>query len=150
MKINGKPWRPIWIEDDGHAVGIIDQTRLPFAFQTARLETEAEAAHAISAMQVRGAPLIGATAAYGMALAMRADARDTNLAGAYGRLFDTRPTAINLKWALDDMRQRLRPLAPQDRAAAAYARAAEIVEEDVEINRRIGTHGLEEIGRAHV
>jgi methylthioribose-1-phosphate isomerase len=94
-------------------------------------------------MLVRGAPLIGATAVYGMALAMRADARDANLAGAYDRLLDTRPTAINLKWALDDMRQRLRPLRSEEREAAAYARAAEIVEEDVEINRRIGAHGLE-------
>jgi methylthioribose-1-phosphate isomerase len=90
-----------------------------------------------------GAPLIGATAAYGMALAMRADASDANLAGAYDRLHATRPTAINLRWALDLMRQRLAPLTPGDRVAAAYARAAGIVEEDVEINRRIGVHGLE-------
>jgi methylthioribose-1-phosphate isomerase len=143
MKVNGKPWRPIWLNDDGWSVGIIDQTRLPFAFETARLTTEAETAHAIKAMLVRGAPLIGATAAYGMALAMRADASDANLAGAYERLFETRPTAINLKWALDDMRRRLAPLTPAEREAAAYARAAGIVEEDVEINRRIGAHGLE-------
>ncbi len=94
MKVNGKPWRPIWLEDDGWSAGIIDQTRLPFAFETARLSSEAEAAHAIRAMLVRGAPLIGATAAYGLALAMRADASDANLAGACGRLFETRPTAI--------------------------------------------------------
>ncbi len=143
MKVNGKSWRPIWLEDDGRAVGIIDQTRLPFAFETARLTSESEVAHAIRAMLVRGAPLIGATAAYGMALAMRADASDANLAGAYGRLFETRPTAINLGWALDDMRRRLAPLEPPEREAAAYARAAEIVEQDVEINRRIGAHGLE-------
>jgi methylthioribose-1-phosphate isomerase len=143
MKVNGKPWRPIWLEDDGWSVGIIDQTRLPFAFETTRLTTEAEAAHAIKAMLVRGAPLIGATAGYGMALAMRADGSDTNLAGAYERLHATRPTAINLKWALDDMRQRLAPLKPEARAGAAYARAAAIVEEDVEINRRIGAHGLD-------
>ncbi len=143
MKVNGKPWRPIWLEDDGGSVGIINQTRLPFAFETASLTTEAEAAHAIKAMLVRGAPLIGATAGYGMALAMRADASDANLSGAYERLFETRPTAINLKWALDDMRQRLGPLKPCERVAAAYARVAEIVEEDVEINRRIGAHGLE-------
>ena len=143
MKVDGKPWRPIWLEADGSSAGIIDQTRLPFAFETAQLETEAEAAHAIKAMLVRGAPLIGATAAYGMALAMRADASDVNLEGAYGRLFETRPTAINLKWALDDMRRRLAPLEPVEREAAAYARAAQIVEEDVEINRRIGAHGLE-------
>jgi methylthioribose-1-phosphate isomerase len=94
-------------------------------------------------MLVRGAPLIGATAAYGMALAMHEDESDANLSGAYERLFETRPTAINLKWALDDLRQRLAPLKPGQRVAAAYGRAAEIVEEDVEINRQIGAHGLE-------
>ncbi|HUS56358.1 MAG TPA: S-methyl-5-thioribose-1-phosphate isomerase [Thermohalobaculum sp.] len=146
MKINGKPWRPIWLGDDGWSVGIIDQTRLPFAFETVQLKTEAEAARAIKAMLVRGAPLIGATAAYGMALAMRADGSDANLAGAYDRLHATRPTAINLKWALDLMRQRLARLESGQRVAAAYARAAEIVEEDVEINRRIGVYGLELIG----
>jgi methylthioribose-1-phosphate isomerase len=143
MKIDGKPWRPIWLDDDGWSVGIVDQTRLPFAFVSARLTTEAEAAHAIRVMLVRGAPLIGATAAYGVALAMRVDGSDANLAGAYDRLHATRPTAINLKWALDDMRQRLARLNPGERVAAAYARAAEIVEEDVEINRRIGVYGLE-------
>jgi len=146
MKINGTPWRPIWLAEDGWSVGIIDQTRLPFALVSARLTTEAEATHAIKAMLVRGAPLIGATAAYGMALAMRTDASDANLAGAYDRLHATRPTAINLKWALEDMRQRLAPLKSSERVAAAYARAADIVEEDVEINRRIGAHGLELIG----
>ncbi|MFQ5565512.1 MAG: s-methyl-5-thioribose-1-phosphate isomerase, partial [Paracoccaceae bacterium] len=143
MKVNGRRWRPIWLEDDGWGVGIIDQTRLPFAFETVRLESEADAAHAIRAMLVRGAPLIGATAAYAKALAMRADPSDANLAAACERLMETRPTAINLKWALDDMRRRLAPLAPAERAAAAYVRAAAIVEEDVEINRRIGVHGLE-------
>jgi methylthioribose-1-phosphate isomerase len=142
MRIDGKPWRPIWLADDGWSVGIIDQTRLPFAFETARLTDESGAAHAIRAMLVRGAPLIGATAAYGMALAMRADPSDANLGASYERLHATRPTAINLKWALDDMRRRLGPLKPEARAAAAYGRAAEIVEEDVEINRMIGVHGL--------
>ena len=142
MKVNDRHWRPIWLEDDGWSVGIIDQTRLPFAFETVRLTEMAGAAHAIRGMLVRGAPLIGATAAYGVALAMREDASDASLAAAYEWLFGTRPTAINLKWALDDMRQRLMALRPEERAEAAYARAAEIVEEDVEINRRIGEHGL--------
>ncbi|MEO1494125.1 MAG: S-methyl-5-thioribose-1-phosphate isomerase [Pseudomonadota bacterium] len=142
MRIDGKAWRPIWLADNGWAVEIIDQTRLPFEFATERLETEAAAARAIREMLVRGAPLIGATAAYGMALAMRADSSDANLGGAYERLFETRPTAINLKWALDDMIARLRPLAEAERAETAYRRAAEIVEEDVEINRSIGAHGL--------
>ena len=142
MRIGERHWRPIWLEEDGSTVGIIDQTKLPFAFETVRLTGMADAARAIRSMQVRGAPLIGATAAYGMALAMREDASDGNLAAAYEHLFGTRPTAINLKWALDDMRQRLLPLGPAERVKAAYARAADIVEEDVEINRRIGEHGL--------
>jgi methylthioribose-1-phosphate isomerase len=142
MRVDGKAWRPIWLEADGWRVGIIDQTRLPFEFVTVALETVDDAARAIRDMLVRGAPLIGATAAYGMALAMRADASDAGIEAAYARLHATRPTAINLKWALDDMGRALRPLPPRDRAAAAYRRAAEIVEEDVGINRRIGEHGL--------
>ena len=93
-------------------------------------------------MLVRGAPLIGATAAYGMALAMRADASDAALDQAYDTLIATRPTAINLKWALDEMRRVLRPLPPSERAAAAYARAAAIADEDIAINQAIGRHGL--------
>lgn len=142
MKIEGEAWRPIWLERDGTSVGIIDQTRLPFAFDTVQVRSEQAAGDAIRDMLVRGAPLIGATAAYGMALAMREDSSDENLDAAYARLLDTRPTAINLKWALDDMLQRLRPMAMAKRIAAAYRRAAEIVEEDVEINRQIGINGL--------
>jgi methylthioribose-1-phosphate isomerase len=143
MKVGATHYRPIWLAADGWRVEIIDQTRLPFAFDTARLASEADAARAIRDMAVRGAPLIGATAAYGIALAMREDPSDGNLAAARDRLNATRPTAINLRWALDDMQGRLAPLPVADRAAAAYARAAAIVEEDVEINRRIGLHGLE-------
>ncbi|MEM1161877.1 MAG: S-methyl-5-thioribose-1-phosphate isomerase [Pseudomonadota bacterium] len=146
MKVDGTAWRPIWAEPDGRtgafSIGIIDQTRLPFDFVTAPLATEADAARAIKDMQVRGAPLIGATAAYGMALAMAEDPSDLNLRAAYDRLQATRPTAINLKWALDDLTRVLRPAAPAARAATAFARAAEIVEEDVEQNRMIGVHGL--------
>ena len=93
-------------------------------------------------MLVRGAPLIGATAAYGVALAMRADGSDAALARAYDALIVTRPTAINLKWALDEMRRTLRPLPPPERPEAAYTRAAEIAEQDVAINQGIGQHGL--------
>jgi methylthioribose-1-phosphate isomerase len=143
MRIDGKAWRPIWLEDDGRRVGIIDQTRLPFEFVTVALETVEGAARAIRDMLVRGAPLIGATAAYGMALAMREEASDAAIDAAYARLHATRPTAINLKWALDDMRRTLRPLPQLQRVEAAFRRAAEIVEEDVEINRRIGEHGLD-------
>ena len=142
MRIDGEAWRPIWLGEDGRSVGIIDQTRLPFEFVTVTLATLDDVARAIGDMLVRGAPLIGATAAYGVALAMREDASDAGLEAACARLHATRPTAINLKWALDDMGRVLRPLPERDRIDAAYGRAGEIVEEDVEINRRIGGHGL--------
>jgi len=141
MKIDGQDWRPIW-RDGVAAVGIIDQTRLPFAFETVTLVTEADAARAIRDMLVRGAPLIGATAAYGVALAMAEDPSDANLAAAQDRLRATRPTAVNLAWALADMAGHLRDLAPSGRADAAFARAGQIVEDDVAINAAIGRHGL--------
>ncbi|MEX2616291.1 MAG: S-methyl-5-thioribose-1-phosphate isomerase [Alphaproteobacteria bacterium] len=142
MLVDGVAHRTIWLAPDGWSVEIIDQTRLPHGFVTLRLETVAEAAHAIASMQVRGAPLIGAMAGYGMALAMRADSSDGGLRAAYDQLMATRPTAVNLRWALDDMKSRLSPLSPGVRASAAYARAAEICDEDVAINRAIGRHGL--------
>ncbi len=142
MNVDGKHYRSIWAAADGRNVEIIDQTKLPHQFATLMLTTLADAAHAIKSMQVRGAPLIGATAAYGMAIAMRADPSDAALGRAYDLLLATRPTAINLRWALDDMRQRLKPLPAAERAAAAWRRAAEICDEDVEINRGIGQHGL--------
>jgi methylthioribose-1-phosphate isomerase len=142
MKVDGKHIRSIWLEPDGHTVGAIDQRRLPHQFVVVQLENCEAAADAIRSMLVRGAPLIGATAAFGMALAMRADPSDAALDRAYNTLIATRPTAINLKWALDEMRSLLRPLPASDRAAAAYARAAEISEEDIAINKGIGRHGL--------
>ena len=142
MKVKGTPMRPIQPSADGQAVSIIDQTRLPHAFVLARLETLADAAEAIRAMLVRGAPLIGATAAYGVWLAMRADASDAALEGAIDTLAATRPTAINLRWALEDMRGTLAPLPSAGRAAAAFARAGAIADEDVAINHAIGRHGL--------
>ncbi|MBT3990278.1 MAG: S-methyl-5-thioribose-1-phosphate isomerase [Rhodospirillaceae bacterium] len=141
MKVNGTPTRTIWLAEDGWAAEIIDQTKLPHEFVTVRLETMAEAAVAIKDMLVRGAPLIGATAAYGVALAMREDASDANLGAMYDHLFATRPTAVNLRWALDDMKALLSPLAENEREAAAYRRAAEICDEDVEICSNIGEHG---------
>jgi len=140
--------RTIWLEPDGASVGIIDQTLLPFALKTRRLDTLDEAAHAIRAMLVRGAPLIGAAAAYGMALAMRADPSDAALDRAAKTLLATRPTAVNLRWAVEDMRARLKQLPPADRAAASYARAFQICEEDVAINRAIAGHGLPLIQQA--
>ncbi len=148
MKVGDKPYRTIWPAEDGWAVEIIDQTRLPHAFVTRRLESLEDAAQAIRAMLVRGAPLIGATAAYGLALAMRADPSDESLAQAVAALLATRPTAVNLRWAVDDVSGRLRALPPAERAAAAYARAAEICDEDVAICQDIGRHGLALIERA--
>jgi methylthioribose-1-phosphate isomerase len=142
VNVQGKPMRTIWLEADGASVGIIDQTRLPHELVTVRLTSLEEAAHAIRAMLVRGAPLIGAAAAYGVALAMRHDASEAALEAACRVLLATRPTAVNLRWALDDMRGQLRPLPAGARAASAYRRAAEIADEDVAINRALGRHGL--------
>jgi methylthioribose-1-phosphate isomerase len=142
MKVDSRHMRTIWLEADGAAVGVIDQTSLPHRFATMRLTTLDEAAHAIRSMQVRGAPLIGATAAYGMALALRADASDEGFERAYAALLATRPTAINLKWALDEMVAAVRNRPREARMAAAYRRAAEICDEDVAINQAIGRHGL--------
>jgi methylthioribose-1-phosphate isomerase len=142
MKVEGKHTRSIWLEPDGWSVSAIDQRRLPHDFVVARLTTCDAAADAIRSMLVRGAPLIGATAAYGIALAMRADGSDAGLDSACKILIATRPTAINLKWALDDMRATLRHLPPAARAEAAYARASEIAEDDIAINKGIGRHGF--------
>jgi methylthioribose-1-phosphate isomerase len=142
MKIDGKPTRTIWLEAGGESVGIIDQTQLPHRFVVATLSTVEDAAHAIKSMQVRGAPLIGATAAYGLWLALRHDASDEALERAYVALLGTRPTAINLKWALDEMAAAVRNRPRAERAAAALTRAGEICEEDVAINQAIGRHGL--------
>jgi methylthioribose-1-phosphate isomerase len=141
MKIDGTPFRSIWQASDG-TVQVIDQRWLPHELRIVPLRSRADFAAAIRDMWVRGAPLIGATAAWGMALAMAEDASDAGLARAHARLLATRPTAVNLRWALEDMRSRLAPLPPRDRPAAACARAAAICDEDAEINRRIGLHGV--------
>ncbi len=142
MNIDGKPYRTIWLGRDGASVEIIDQTKLPFFLEIVTLRTLEDAAHAISTMQVRGAPLIGATAAYGVALAIGRDASDTALVSACEILAATRPTAVNLRWALDEMKAALSQLVPEARAAAAFARAGEICDEDVEACKRIGEHGV--------
>lgn len=142
MKVNGQHTRSIWLEPDGWSVGIIDQTVLPHRFATLRLTTLEQAVRAIRSMQLRGAPLIGAAAAYGLCLAMRADASDEALERAYAALLATRPTAINLKWALDEMAAAVRNQPREARVAAAYKRAGEIADEDVAINQSIGRHGL--------
>jgi methylthioribose-1-phosphate isomerase len=142
MKVDGKAMRSIWVESDGWSVGIIDQTALPHRFTSARLTSLEEAADAIRTMRVRGAPLIGATAAYGICLALREAASDEALDRAYALLLATRPTAINLKWALDEMMAAVRNRPRAERSAAAYRRAAEISNEDVAINTAIGRNGL--------
>ena len=142
MNIDGKPYRSIWLAADGGAVDIIDQTLLPHEFAVRRLETLEDAAEAITTMRVRGAPLIGATAAYGMALAMAEDPCDGSLQRALDRLAATRPTAVNLRWALGRSESLLRSRSPAERAAAAFDMAAAVCDEDVETNRRIGEHGL--------
>lgn len=143
MKIDGTSYRSIWVDEtDGWSVRIIDQTKLPWALDLVRLTTLEEMAHAIKAMLVRGAPLIGASAAYGVALAMRADTSDAALAQALSVLGATRPTAINLRWALQRMQAKLQALPPAARMTAAYTEAALICDEDVAVNESIGRHGL--------
>jgi methylthioribose-1-phosphate isomerase len=148
MNIDGTPFRTIWLAADGWSVEIIDQTKIPFEFNILRLDTCDLAATAIRDMWVRGAPLIGATAAYGMALAMKEDPSDENLAVAADKLMATRPTAVNLRWAVDAMRTLLGPISPNARSQAAYIRAAEICDEDVAICSSIGDNGLPLIHRA--
>lgn len=142
MKIDGQPYRTIWLAQDGASVCVIDQTRLPFRFEVVTLGSAEQAADAIRSMIVRGAPLIGATAAYGVALAMRSDPSDDALDAALALLGATRPTAVNLHWALNRMRGRLAGLKARVRAQAAYAEAALICDEDVALCRAIGEHGL--------
>ncbi|TQV78350.1 S-methyl-5-thioribose-1-phosphate isomerase [Denitrobaculum tricleocarpae] len=141
MNVEGKAYRTIWLAQDGKTVEIIDQTKLPHEFTTVRLSNLEDAARAIRDMLVRGAPLIGATAAYGVCVALEDDASDARIAQVYETLLSTRPTAVNLRWALDDMRARLLALPREQRQRAAYRRAAEICDEDVEICSSIGDHG---------
>lgn len=142
MKIDGTAYRTIWLSADGWSVDIIDQTKLPHEFVIANLKTVEDAAHAISAMLVRGAPLIGATAAYGMCLGLREDPSDQNLHRIGEILIATRPTAVNLRWAIQRMQDHLSETPRQDRVAAAYQLAADICDEDEAICSAIGDHGL--------
>jgi methylthioribose-1-phosphate isomerase len=151
MRIDGKAYRTIFVGDDGWTVRVIDQTRLPFEFALRDLQTAGQAADAIREMVVRGAPLIGVTAAYGVALAMRADPGDANLARTVELLAGTRPTAVNLRWALSRVERVLRAEAPPERAERAYEEAGRMADEDVAACAAIGRHGLaviEELSRA--
>ena len=147
VNVAGKAYRTIWPADEGSAVEVIDQTRLPHEWATRRITSAAEAAAAIREMVVRGAPLIGATAAYGLALALRADPSDRSLDDAAACLLAARPTAINLRWALERVADAVRPLPESERAGAAWRLSGAICDEDVAINRAIGEHGLEILKR---
>lgn len=143
MKIDGISFRTVWLdEDDRWSVHILDQTRLPWALDVVRLTTRDEAAHAIRAMQARGAPLIGAVAAYGLCLGLRADPSTEAMERDAALLNETRPTAVNLRWALDRMLTRLRNTPAAERVAVGYAEAMLIADEDVAQNQAIGRHGL--------
>jgi methylthioribose-1-phosphate isomerase len=142
MNIDGKAWRTIWLEEGGRSVGVIDQTRLPHQFSTRSLVSCDQTAEAIRTLVVRGAPLIGVTGAYGLMLALQADPSDGSLAAAFDQLNATRPTAINLRWALERVRERVAPLPEAERAEAAQLEAAAIADEDVAMGEAIGDHGL--------
>ena len=143
MKIDGTPYRSVWVdENDGWSVRALNQTRLPWEVHPMLLTSEGQVANAIRSMQVRGAPLIGAVAAYGVALAMWQDASTENIRRVVAMLGETRPTAINLRWAVDRMAAVLEPLPEEARVAAAYAEAAAIADDDAETCRRIGENGL--------
>jgi methylthioribose-1-phosphate isomerase len=148
MKVNGKSMRSIWPVGDA-AVKVIDQRLLPYQFKVCELARAGDAEHAIRTMMVRGAPLIGVTGAYGLALALRADPSDAALAGAHARLLDSRPTAVNLRWALDRVRDAVVELPPSERAAAAWEEAGGIAREDVALNSAIGANGAEILRALH-
>ena len=148
MKVNGVPFRSLWQTADG-AVEVIDQRSLPYAFATRALRSVDDVIDAICTMAVRGAPLIGVAGAYGLALAMRRDPGDAHLADAHRRLNASRPTAVNLRWALDRVRAVLAPLPPPRRADAAWLEATRIADEDVELNRALGRHGADLIAAVH-
>jgi methylthioribose-1-phosphate isomerase len=150
MRVDGTDFRTIWLAEDGESVEVIDQTKLPHRFEIRTLKTAGDTEDAIRRMVVRGAPLIGATAAYGMALAAGEDPSDSGLRRAYDLLYASRPTAVNLRWALERMQRRLAPLAFVERIAAAYEEAAEIADEDVDVCSAIGDSGaplIEDISR---
>ena len=143
MLIAGRPTRTIWPEPGGAAVGVLDQRALPHRVTRVSIATAAEATRAIADMTVRGAPLIGVTAAYGLALQARSDASDAALDAAAGQLKSARPTAVNLAWAVDRTLAHLRALPTPDRTAAAWAFAARLADDDVANNQAIARHGLE-------
>lgn len=142
MLLNGRPSRTIWPAPGGDAVQVLDQRVLPHRIETVTLGMAADAVRAIADMTVRGAPLIGVTGAYGLALQARTDAADAALERAARSLKAARPTAVNLAWAVDRALAHLLALPVAGRAAAAWAFAARLADDDVAVNRRLGDHGL--------
>jgi methylthioribose-1-phosphate isomerase len=149
MKVSGKHYRSLWADPGHDAVHVIDQSRLPHVFETLRLASTAAVAEAIKGMRLRGAPLIGVAAAYGIALAMNRDTSDAAISEASKLLRSTRPTAVNLAWAIGRMRDALKDLEPVRRADAAWQEAQAIADEDVALNEAIGRHGLALLEREH-
>jgi methylthioribose-1-phosphate isomerase len=151
MKIDGIPYRSVWVDpDDGWSVRIFDQTKLPWSLDVLRLTEVAQAAQAIRSMQVRGAPLIGAVAAYGVCLGVRADASSEAMERDCAMLAATRPTAVNLRWAIERMLTVLRNTQLEHRVAVAYAEAGKIADEDAAQCEAIGRHGVVLIEQAAV
>jgi methylthioribose-1-phosphate isomerase len=149
MKVGDRHYRSLWSDERRDAVHIIDQSRLPHVFETLRLDSVEAVAEAIEAMRVRGAPLIGVAAAFGLALAVRRSPGDESISGASKRLRATRPTAVNLAWAIARMRALLKDVALPERAEAAWRQAQAIADEDVALNQAIGRHGLALLQREH-
>ena len=149
MKVNGKAFRSIWSDDTRRVVHIIDQTRLPFAFETLALTSRDQVAQAIRSMRLRGAPLIGVAAAFGVAMAMQESVSDRTLEESVELLRATRPTAVNLAWALDAVNKHLAAQSHQLRADAAWAFARKLADDDVATNEAIGNHGLTLIRTLH-
>ena len=147
MKVNGDHFRTIWADSRLKSVHIIDQTLLPHRFESVQIHSVEAMGYAIKTMQVRGAPLIGAAAAYGVALAMLYDDSDASLAAACNDLLATRPTGVNLQWALQRMHNHLIAMEPRRRNVNAWKEAAKICDEDVKLNQAIAQHGLKLIQR---
>jgi methylthioribose-1-phosphate isomerase len=139
--VGGRHYRTIWLDEASGLPRIIDQTRLPFEFELRTLASVDDVAEAIASMRVRGAPLIGAAAAHGLALALSTDPSDAALAEAIRKLAATRPTAINLRWALERVERVVAPIPARERAARARAEAIAICDEDVATCSAIGEHG---------
>ncbi len=143
MKVGDRHYRSLWWDEQGHVLNIIDQRSLPHEFCEQAVDSMQDYVDAIAQMRVRGAPLIGATAAYGMAYAMSLDPSDKNIQNSWDTLYATRPTAVNLRWALDRSKQLLLETDVNRRASVALKLAHEIADEDVETNRKIGEHGVQ-------